>query len=79
MRPNETGGPAANRTSPRSKRAGRLKIEITAPSRDRQASRREALSHRDAKLRSAVRLIRKRFGAGAVRIAVDLLAEGDGR
>ena len=57
-------GSARRRTSPRSSEllCRRLKIENTATRRQSQAARREALQ-------SVVKLIRRRFGAGAARIA----------
>ena len=67
-------GPVRRRTSPRSSEllCRRLKIENTATQRHSQAARREALQ-------SAVKLIRRRFGAGAARIGADIIAKGDGR
>jgi hypothetical protein len=74
MRQSEGAGPVATGHGPGYEQRGQrlLNPKITAEARDTQAERREAL-------RSAVKRIRRRFGAGAVRIAVDLLAEADGR
>jgi hypothetical protein len=74
MSDSKRAGPVRRRTSPRSSEllCRRLKIEITATRRQSQAARREALQ-------SAVTLIRRRFGAGALRIGAEIIAEGDGR
>jgi|HubBroStandDraft_4_1064222.scaffolds.fasta_scaffold908839_2 hypothetical protein len=64
-------GPARRRTSPRSSELlwRRLKIENTATRRQSQAARREALQ-------SAVKLIRRRFGADTACIGANIIAEG---
>jgi hypothetical protein len=61
-------GLARRRTSPRSSEllSRRLKIENTAVRRQSQAARREALQ-------SAVKLIRRRFGAGIARWASEIM------
>ena len=60
-------GPVRRRTSPRSSEllCRRLKIENTTTRRQSQAARREALQ-------SAVKLVRRRFGAGAARWASEI-------
>jgi hypothetical protein len=64
-------GPVRRRTSPRSSELlwRRLKIENTATRRQSQAARREALQ-------SAVKLIRRRFGADTACIGANIIAEG---
>ena len=64
----ERAGPVRRRTSPRSSELlwRRLKIENTATWRQSQAARREALQ-------SAVKLIRRRFGAGTARWASEIM------
>jgi hypothetical protein len=61
-------GPVRRRTSPRSSEllCRRLKIENTAKRRQSQAARREALQ-------SAIKLIRRRFGAGAAPWASEIM------